>query len=167
MDLEELLDDILNTKDYDAFDELMRNEPNRNELLHTLAYTADPRFLKILFRYSINPNFLNEFHETAIMSALDSEHGDPLETVKVLLQHGTNPNIEDSEGNNALHKAVLGDDPEMVKLLLDYDTDRYKKNHSNESPLDIAEEDGNDEIKNILLNYQDYPNIKIPDDDYF
>lgn len=121
-----------------------------NSLLHVLAFSGDPIFVQILLRYQPDINTLNTDHETPLIVSLKNEHFEPTETVKLLLNAGADPNIVDSDGNNALHIAVYYNHLNIVKLLLRYGMNLIIKNNNQQTARDIAFDDGNDEIVNLL-----------------
>jgi ankyrin repeat protein len=57
-------------------------------------------------------------------------------------------------GNTALHFAVLRNDVDMVKTLLDLGADKNIKNSIGKTPLDRARNKGFSDISNLLTTYR-------------
>lgn len=63
-----------------------------------------------------------------------------LEIVKLLIKYGCNIDMQDSEGNTALHYACRSRDTKIVSVLVEYDPDLNIKNCMNKTALQEAEE---------------------------
>ncbi|MEF2228838.1 MAG: ankyrin repeat domain-containing protein [Candidatus Cardinium sp.] len=76
-----------------------------------------------------------------------------IETTKVLLDNGANMNLLDNWGNTFLHKAAALDDEKtarkIVEILLKTGAN-IKANSNNETPIDVAESLGRQEIVDLL-----------------
>lgn len=57
---------------------------------------------------------------------------------KIMLDNGADPNYVNENGNSLLMIAVMNNNPEIVKLLLEYGATGLQKNISGQSPLDLA-----------------------------
>ncbi|KAJ5130977.1 ankyrin [Penicillium bovifimosum] len=55
----------------------------------------------------------------------------------MLLRRGANVQLMDDEGYTPLHEAAKGDDPVVIRLLLEAGADRSIKNKKGESPSQI------------------------------
>lgn len=74
-------------------------------------------------------------------------------TIKFMLDHGANPNLKTKNNLLPIHYAILGQRPDIVKLLLDYGTDSsYVIKGKN--ILDVAYKSKNPEIIEIIKQYQ-------------
>lgn len=51
--------------------------------------------------------------------------------VAILLEHGAEPNLADSDGNTALHLSVISPNTTVAELLLDYDANIEAQNKVN------------------------------------
>lgn len=67
--------------------------------------------------------------------------------VRMLLEHGADPDLEDDRGRTALAYAA---DPAIVRLLLGAGADPGHRDHDGTSALDLARERGDDEIVALL-----------------
>ena len=76
-----------------------------------------------------------DFGKTPLHEALDS--GDT-ELVRLLLEHGADPNATDVEGRTLLHWAAEGAAAPTIELLLDHGADPTLKNADGDTPLDIV-----------------------------
>lgn len=85
---------------------------------------------------------------------------DNINFVRFLILNGANINNVDNYGNTLLHTAL--NDVEMVELLLKY-YPAILRNKQGLTPLDIAAEDGLENIVEMLREYiENIPNIKEP-----
>jgi cytohesin len=64
----------------------------------------------------------------------------------MLLQHGADPNAEESNGMTPLHTAAGTGNREIAALLLNAGTDRAHQSHDGRTPAAIARQYGHPEI---------------------
>uniref|UniRef100_A0A2S2NTD4 Ankyrin repeat and SOCS box protein 8 n=1 Tax=Schizaphis graminum TaxID=13262 RepID=A0A2S2NTD4_SCHGA len=106
----------------------------------------------------------------AIINGQDDKYGSPLhyaackghiETTKILLEYGANPNLllscteEDLEfymTGTPLHLAVLNNQLEIAKILLNHGANANVKDINERTPLQWATEKGFSEMKTLLLS---------------
>jgi ankyrin repeat protein len=75
--------------------------------------------------------------------------------VKILLQHGANPNSIDLNGNTPLHEAVFNRDIDVAKFLIDKGANVNKKNKEGNTPLDLSyDKYANPMIAQLLNKYR-------------
>ena len=63
---------------------------------------------------------------------------DSVDNVKLLLRHGANVNHKDSQGNTAMHLAVMTGNLNVVKLLDQYNADASIENEQGSSAIEIS-----------------------------
>ncbi|XP_068753853.1 E3 ubiquitin-protein ligase MIB2-like [Montipora capricornis] len=73
--------------------------------------------------------------------------------VELLVQMGANVNLQDSEGDTALHYAAFGNQPLTAAALLKGGADGNKRNKNKCSPLHVAVNKGYSEVVKTLLSY--------------
>lgn len=73
--------------------------------------------------------------------------------VELLVQMGANVNLQDSEGDTALHYAAFGNQPSAATALLKGGADGNKRNKNKCSPLHVAVNKGHSEVVKTLLCY--------------
>lgn len=78
-----------------------------------------------------------------------ARHGD-LETVKLLLEDGVNPNATGKRGGTPLIKAAKGNHIEIVQLLLSYGANPLQRNQKGRSAIDVAERNDHRYIADTL-----------------
>ena len=130
------------------------------EILKKFAESADLSYMQAMVAdgtiKDIDEPF-NEYGRTALMyQCLFRNNKGYLERVRFLL--GCHPpakiNIQDSDGDTCLHLAVYGgDDPDLVRLLVENGADRSIKNCIGRTALDIAKEKKFDKSVEVLENY--------------
>ncbi|KAI1170064.1 ankyrin repeat-containing domain protein [Nemania sp. FL0916] len=72
------------------------------------------------------------------------------ELVKLLLDHGADPNVSDHDGSTALHQATHMWNIEAVRLLLDHGANVRAQDKDGNTPFQIAARDGADNIRRLL-----------------
>ena len=87
----------------------------------------------------INSPSNNSLHAAPIQSAAAAGH---LEIVRLLIQHGADPNVREQGGYTPLHAAAQNDDEEMIRTLLFGGADLNIKSKDDKTPLDLAMEAG-------------------------
>jgi ankyrin repeat protein len=70
--------------------------------------------------------------------------------VKLLLEHGANPNIQDENGDTPLHWTAQWGRLDVVKLLLVYGADPTVKDKDGKTPLDLARAEGRREVVSVI-----------------
>lgn len=71
--------------------------------------------------------------------------------VRLLLEHGANPNLQSFKGYTALHLAAISDRASIVQMLLDNKADPNKKDGFDETPLLYAALAGHSGVTKVLL----------------
>jgi uncharacterized protein len=82
-----------------------------------------------------------------IHSAAAGQH---LEIVRLLLDHGADPNARQADGYTPLHSAAQNGQAAMVRLLLEHKADRYAENSEGITPVDLARQAGHEEAVALL-----------------
>jgi len=137
------------TKGYlDLIDTIMKNNTNmnlkdslgRNALFYTiLAATGDNAdIVSLLIEKGTNPNEIeNSEGNTALMIATKR---DLKGTIKCLLEHNADPNIQNFQGNTALHIAILNNPTslDIINLLINHKANLEAINKENLNTLDLC-----------------------------
>ena len=139
-------------------------------ILHNMD---DKRYFPYLFeRYCTFPEIISDligyqdkYRRKIIMYAAYCH----INTLKILLQHGANPNEIDGDGETPLYVVVDGYDenPEYldnIQLLLEYGADPYYKKDG-KTILEIAKEDNKPKVVEVIENYLDFPDVKGAEED--
>jgi hypothetical protein len=104
--------------------------------------------LLLEFEREVNPNISTLSQKTALMLAIEMEQ---TETVSLLLDHPQiNIHQKDTDGNTALHYAVLVNDNESVELLIERGASIREENDSNQTPIQLAKDKKNDILKDFM-----------------
>ena len=97
--------------------------------LHFAAVSDYPKIVEVLHKKG-----LSDYDDTPLQAA---EFNYP-EVVKLLLEHGANPNIQDADGWTPLHFAVKSCHVDVVRVLLDHGADLTIRNNEGRTPLDYG-----------------------------
>ncbi|CAL1592536.1 unnamed protein product [Knipowitschia caucasica] len=90
----------------------------------------------------------------AIHLAVGKENEKNQRCLKLMLQHGVNPNIKTSDGLTPLHIAAVWGCFQNVKLLLTNGGDPNLTDNDGNTPLQLAKEQGNRKCAQILQGFQ-------------
>tara|TARA_B100000902_G_scaffold111105_1_gene112471 strand:+ start:1331 stop:1900 length:570 start_codon:yes stop_codon:yes gene_type:complete len=107
-----------------------------------------------LIEQGVNVNYQNNYDETALIVA-SSDYGN-LPLIKLLLDSGADPNLQDEVGNTALMNAVFTGFKSyipIIKLLLNSGANPLVKDQENYTAYDFALDTGNIEIIELLKYY--------------
>lgn len=124
-------------------------DKNSSNLLHAAISYKKPKIALDLISRGINVNQQGNKGMTPLQYAI--EHNQP-ELVHAIINAGGEVNIRDSYGNNALWTAVFNarGNYELVKLILENGGDAFTKNKAGRSPLDFANQIGNNDLVKLL-----------------
>ena len=108
----------------------MKKKP-QTDALHAL-WSGDPLAIDKLLHSKVNLNQTDPMGRTLLMEAVLEKRFD---LVKILLEHGGDPKLEDHEGSTALHFAAQAHLPEIVQLLIDKGALVDARDHLKNTPL--------------------------------
>ena len=112
--------------------------------------SGNPDVVCILLQAGTDPNQMDCSGNTPlIISALFQED---IKIMKYLLYFGADPNLMNDHGWTPLIAATISNDPEKVKILLDFDVDIEHKDKSGASALWFAVRFQNKEIESLIFN---------------
>ncbi|RNA27483.1 E3 ubiquitin- ligase MIB1 [Brachionus plicatilis] len=95
--------------------------------IHHAAFGNEPKVIEILFsmegkelKSSLELNSRNKKMQTALHIAVNKAH---VEVVKILLNYGAHPSLQDVDGDTPLHDAITKKNDEIIQLLLEANAD--------------------------------------------
>ena len=101
---------------------------------------------------------------TPLLMAASSSGAKPAEEVRILLEHGADPNLADEIGRTPLATAVINNNLKVVQELLDHHADANKPDNDGAPPLQfVCSGDIGAEIKALLLKAganEDYQRLR-------
>ncbi|WP_217570427.1 ankyrin repeat domain-containing protein [Mesorhizobium sp. GbtcB19] len=100
------------------FDERMPFELGLGHPLEYATYWSPTAFISALLDAGSNPNYEDPAGFPSIIAALSTERPDRLEIVRILLEHGADPDMRGVNDWTALHYAVSRRDTDAIHLLL-------------------------------------------------
>jgi len=129
----------------------------KNATLHMAASMGSALVTNIILEHSANPSVLFKFDNnmsasgTALCAAVTNNHPG---LVKLLLQHGADPNIPDANGWTPLHLAIWKNHSEMVKTLLSHGADPSTCTKSGENAYALAKDRKRKDLIRILKRHR-------------
>jgi ankyrin repeat protein len=112
-----------------------------------LFYTSDPENWNSFVEHKADVNFQSFRGWTPLMNAHDTNF------IKFLLENGAKTDLQETNGNTALHYAAgLYSSPEEVTLLLEHKANPNIQNEVGNTPLDLAKVGLSGEIRYTMLD---------------
>ncbi|TIQ30602.1 MAG: ankyrin repeat domain-containing protein [Mesorhizobium sp.] len=124
------------------FDERMAFELGLGHPLEYAIYWSPIAFIATLLGAGSNPNYEDLAGFPSIIAALSTKRPDRLDVIRLLLEHGADPNMRGVNDWTPLHYAVAQRDAEAIRLLLASGADPSLRTHIDdyETALEGAEE---------------------------
>lgn len=94
---------------------------------------------------------------TALQAASQNGH---LEIIKLLLRHQADVEVEDKDGDRAVHHAAFGDEPGVMELLARAGADLNARNKRRQTALHIAVNKGHVGVVKTLLELGCHPSLQ-------
>lgn len=94
---------------------------------------------------------------TALQAASQNGH---IEVIQVLLRHNVDVEIEDKDGDRAVHHAAFGDEPAVIELLSKAGADLNARNKRRQTALHIAVNKGHLNVVKTLLSLGCHPSLQ-------
>ncbi|WNL46707.1 ankyrin repeat domain-containing protein [Dyella sp. BiH032] len=125
---------------------------DQRPVLMLAALLPDTRLLRALIAKGADVNRASGGLTPLLAATRDSWHGRP-DAVMTLLANGASPLAVDTEGNTALHGAVLSEEPIVAAMLLDAGAPPNALNRARVSPLATACRAANWPLVKFLLEH--------------
>ncbi|CAN8025963.1 unnamed protein product, partial [Ixodes persulcatus] len=129
------------------------------ELVKAAANGDAQKCEEILKRPEANVNGVFASH-TALQAASQNGH---VEVVKILLRYNADVEIEDKDGDRAVHHTAFGDEPSVMDLLARAGADLNARNKRRQTPLHIAVNKGHVGVVKTLLDLGCHPSLQASD----
>lgn len=97
---------------------------------------------------------------TALQAASQNGH---LEVITVLLRYHADVEIEDKDGDRAVHHAAFGDEPAVVQLLAHAGADLNARNKRRQTALHIGVNKGHIGVVKMLLDLGCHTSLQVSD----
>lgn len=94
---------------------------------------------------------------TSLQAASQNGH---LDVIKILLKYNADVEIEDKDGDRAVHHAAFGDEPAVIKLLAQAGADLNARNKRRQTALHIAVNKGHNNVVKTLLELRCHPSLQ-------
>ena len=135
--------------DESTFDFTYVDGNNYNTLLMLACINKPTLVSRIVKRNSDSINYVNNKYESALILATKSKN---IIAVNELLKFDVLVDQQDYLGNTALYYAVEMNNIPVIKNLVNKNANPNIKNNEGRSPLDLAHENGNKTVLNLLTN---------------
>lgn len=127
-----------------------------NEELVRSAASGDANKVEGLLKRDASVNGVYVTH-TALQAACQNGH---LDVLRLLVRYGADVEIEDKDGDRAIHHAAFGDEPEAIRLLAQAGADLNARNARRQTPLHIAVYKGHVNSVQRLLQLGCHPSLQ-------
>ena len=97
-------------------------------------------------------------HHTALQAASQNGH---VEVVKVLISANADVELEDKDGDRAIHHASFGDEAAVVEILAAASCDLNARNKKRQTPLHVAVNKGHVTVVKKLLELGCHPSLQV------
>ena len=109
---------------------------------------------KSVVQLAIETNTIDNINEDTGIAVIHQACSGPSETAANLILQlanaGANLNLQDVGGDTPLHFAALAGNVQAIDTLLKFQVDGNIKNNRGKTPLDVARDEGEEEIVNLL-----------------
>lgn len=97
-------------------------------------------------------NKLNSGNLSALDICITNSNKTPfIETIKILLNNGSNVNLQDDDGYTSYHLACMRFNLQVVRLILEYDGINIENSHGN-YPIEMCNDDAEKDIVNDIVH---------------
>ena len=141
--------DVVNTLLSHGVDININDKSGYTALSHAIDAMHDDVEDALLSRPELNPNCRGRNSRPALFAYV---WRDNKERVEKLLAHGADINMQDGDGDTALHGAAETGNVEIMRMLLDKGANPNAKNKQGGTPLMWAAVFGNDDAAKLLLS---------------
>ncbi|MEZ5039610.1 MAG: ankyrin repeat domain-containing protein [Saprospiraceae bacterium] len=123
--------------------------------LSLAAFFSQLEVVKYLLEQGADPNIAakNPSNIAPIHAAVAANH---LGICELLVQHGANVNLSQTQGVRPLHAAAHRGNLAMVQLLVEAGAEVNAQMENGDTALDFAEKDGHEEVKQYLRVFPDH-----------
>jgi serine/threonine-protein phosphatase 6 regulatory ankyrin repeat subunit B len=135
----------------------VRDKRGYTALAHAIEARYDQVEDALLSKSNLDPNCRGLNGRPALLAYV---WRDDKERVEKLLARGADVNLQDNDGDTALHGAAESGNVEIVRLLLSKDAKLDVKNKQGGTPLMWAAARGNEEAAALLLSQSADPSLK-------
>lgn len=125
-------------------------DKNNFTALHWACYYGQLSSVKILIKCGANVSKLASDHVSPLLLAAAGGHH---EIVRMLLQHGAEPNCTDILGNTALMFATAGNHPHTCNELLLYKPNLCQTNENNDTAYSLAIKNNSHLAQAVIENH--------------
>lgn len=127
------------------------------ELVKAAANGDSLRCEEVLKRPDADVNGVFASH-TALQAASQNGH---LDVIKILLKNNADVEIEDKDGDRAVHHAAFGDEPTVIDVLARSGADLNARNKRRQTPLHIAVNKGHVGVVKALLELACHSSLQV------
>ena len=142
-----------------------RNRYSRTPL-HMAARKTDVKIVQVLLEH--NPEIDardNEMGKTPLHDVLTLvdffPHAKPVETMRLLLEHGADPNTRDDSDSTPLHRASSLGWLEIARLLLNHGANVDEKDGNSQTPFEVAASKKFHKLTKLLLEHGAVPPLYV------
>lgn len=141
------LEKVINANNVNSFD------TNGVNLLTLGVLSGDLNLVKVLIENGANPNLINQTQMGSTPLMMASEYKS-LDIAKYLIKNGADINIQDSNGDPAIHWSAYYGNVPFTKLMLENGAKTNLKSMHSDGVMQVALKEWQDSIVDLLLKYK-------------
>lgn len=122
-------------------------------LMHYAVIGNNSGVISLLAKSGVNANVCDDTYNTPLHFAVD--HNSYYSVLELLKLENIDINALGEFDQTPLHRAVIGGNLDIIKLLIDKGADAFLVDEKNESPLDYAKDEGDITIINYLTKIKE------------
>jgi len=135
----------------DAGTDIRMKSPDGFTPLHLAAFFGQTATAAALLGRGAPADIVSE-NDLGVHPLNSAVAGGHSEIVRLLLEHGADPDAPDRAGYTPLHASAENDDLESTRLLIDAGADPTRADPDGRSPADFAREKGHDAVAELLAS---------------
>ncbi|KAI9436579.1 hypothetical protein H4582DRAFT_1816479 [Lactarius indigo] len=127
----------------------------KNTSLALAAQNGHVDVVRVLLGHNADAKIQGRDSQTPLFYVLDIYRGNYPRVLRLLLEHGADANTRDTHHRTPLHRVLMGPvNLDVARMLLEHGADVDAMDDEGKTPLQVAPEEGRDEIVRLLSEFR-------------